>query len=42
MIPTPILEALIHAANALHDCTADAAVGIRTYIDWLLDLANHR
>ncbi len=42
MIPTPILEALTHASHALTDCTADAADGIRTYIDWLLDLANLR
>lgn len=42
MIPPPIREALTHASYALHDCTADAAEGIRTYIDWLLDLANIR
>ena len=42
MIPTPIREALARASHALTDCTTDAAVGIRTYIDCLLDLANHR
>lgn len=42
MIPPPIREALTHASHALTDCTADAAEGIRAYIDWLLDLANIR
>ncbi len=42
MIPTAILEALTHASHALHDCTTDAADGIRDYIDWLLDLTNTR
>lgn len=42
MIPDPLREALGHAAHALTDCTADAADGIRTYIDWLLDLANRQ
>lgn len=42
MIPPPIREALTHASHALTEGTADAAEGIRTYIDWLLDLSNLR